>query len=298
MRFPDFLVIGAMKSGTTSLFFDLLTQPRVFFPQDKEPGNLADDGVLTEAGKAAYARLYEPATPRQLCGDASTRYAKLPEFPGVARRARSILGADVRIIYLVREPVARTVSQHYHEFLEGGVVADIDRAVREAPRLVDYSRYAMQIRPWLDAFGADQVRVVRFESYVADRRGVTTDLAGFLGIDPDVERLEPDKAYNRGDRQWARGGLLWRFSRSDLYRSLLRPWLSRDARGRLRDVLLRKPADRPGPPSAATVDFILERVETDVSELTRLVGWNRPPWDLEAVRARYHDAIDPSDGGR
>lgn len=52
-RLPDFLVIGAMKAGTTSLFFDLSANPAIFFPEDKEPHRLANDRALTSAGRAA-----------------------------------------------------------------------------------------------------------------------------------------------------------------------------------------------------------------------------------------------------
>ena len=184
--------------------------------------------------------------------------------------------------------MARTVSQHHHELLEGSVDPDVDRAVRGTPRLVDYSRYAMQIEPWIETFGADKVRVVPFESYIADRPATIGELCRFIGVEPRFEHLDVDKVYNRGDAQWARGGPLWRVSRSGFYRTLLRPWLSRAARGRLRDALLPRGAERPAPPAAATVDFILDRVGDDVAELTRLAGWQEPPWDLEAVRARYH----------
>ena len=51
MRLPDFLIIGAMKSGTTGLFFDLCSHPRVFLPENKEPTRLASDDVLTTEGR-------------------------------------------------------------------------------------------------------------------------------------------------------------------------------------------------------------------------------------------------------
>ena len=60
---PDFLIIGAMKSGTTSLYADLKTHPSIFLPEDKEPSCLASDEVLTDAGQAPYGGV--PG----LCGD-------------------------------------------------------------------------------------------------------------------------------------------------------------------------------------------------------------------------------------
>ena len=91
MRLPDFLIVGAQKAGTTSLYFDLLKNPAVFMPSDKELGNLLDDDVCTPPGRAAYAKRFRRARPDQLCGEATTSYTKLPDHPGVSDRARRVL---------------------------------------------------------------------------------------------------------------------------------------------------------------------------------------------------------------
>ncbi|MGH7540600.1 MAG: hypothetical protein ACRELC_06355, partial [Gemmatimonadota bacterium] len=82
-------------------------------------------------------------------------------------------------------------------------------------------------------------------------------------------------------------GAAWRFSRGRVYRSLLRPLLSRSVRWVLRDLLMPAASERPAPPSLATVDYILDRVRDDVEELGRILGGAEPLWDLAAVRRRY-----------
>ncbi len=62
MRLPDFLIIGAMKSGTISLYFDLGAHPAIFLP-DNELTRLASDEVLTFGGKQAYADSFTGPTP-------------------------------------------------------------------------------------------------------------------------------------------------------------------------------------------------------------------------------------------
>lgn len=287
MRFPDFLIIGAMKSGTTSLYFDLRSNPAIFLPEDKEPTSLADDAVLEGQGRARYARLFGPARPDQVCGEASTGYSKLPEIRGVPERALSLLGSGAKIIYLVREPVARTLSHHYHEVTAGAMEREVDRAVRRHPCLIDFSRYAMQLAPWLERFGLDQIRVVRFEDYVGDRPGVTASICDFLGVPSDTRRLELDKVHNRGEDARVSAGWIWRFSRGAFYRACIRPWISRPVRLRIRALFLPPAGERPAPPSLATVDRILEAVRTDQEELQRMLGADEPLWDLDAVRARY-----------
>lgn len=287
-RFPDFLIVGAMKAGTTTVFRDLATNPAVFFPLDKEPGNLETDAVLTPAGRAEYAAMFSAARTDQVCGEASTTYTKQPEFEGAAGRARELCGPDLSVIYSVREPVARIVSQHHHELLLGEVPADIDRAVREVPRLVGYSRYASQITPWIEAFGSERVRVVRFEDYVSDRPAGASSLCAFLGIAPRPDLVNPDAVFNRSQGKPVDRGVFNRLRQTAPYRRLIRPFVSTELRDRFRHVLLPKAAPRPDPPKPETVDRIIDAVADDAERLRVIMGRAEPVWDLEAIRQKHH----------
>lgn len=265
MFLPSFLIIGAMKAGTTSLYRDLQANPDVFFPVDKEPGSLASDDVLTRKGRRDYAGLYSRAAPGQVCGDASTTYAMRPDVPRVPERARRVVGRDVRVIYLVREPLARIVSHHYHDYVRGVVGESIDEAVRRHSRYVDYSRYAEQAEPWIEAFGSDRVEVVRFEDYISDRRRVVAELSAFIGVRPRPELVEADKVFNRSDGQPVLVGPLRDLHGSGLYGRWIRPRLSPELRHRLRHLLLPKAPPRPGAPSPVTWDYVQERLADDTA---------------------------------
>lgn len=287
-RLPDFLIVGAMKSGTTTLYEDLRSDPRIVFPRGvKEPESLTGDEVLTPEGSRAYAHLYRHAAADQLCGDASTAYTKRPDVEGVPRRSLKLLGRELRVIYIVRDPIARTISHHYHEFARGGIVGPLDEAVHRYPRLIDYSRYAYQLRPWLDTFGPGQVRVVHFESYVQDRLTVVHDLCRFLGLGAFSGIIEHDRAYNSQQHLPIPRGMMWRVSRRGIYRTLIRPLLPRTWRERLRRLLLPAPPSPPPPPSETTLRYLREQLAPDVEELGRVLGSPTVLWDLEAsVRSR------------
>lgn len=278
MKRPGFLIIGAMKAGTTSLYRDLLTNPAVFMPIDKEPECLCHDGVLTDAGLADYLRPFEKARPEQLCGEASTAYTKLPDFPGVPRRARKVLGPDLKIIYLVREPVARTISHHHHDFTYGLVHGDIDRAVREEPRFIAYSRYAMQVEPWIGAYGPERVRIVRFEDYIRARSQTVAELSRFLGITPRPDLVDESRVFNRSQERVVVGGPFGLVQRSPLYRRLIRPMLPHDVKDRLRSALLPVGPGRPVAPNEATIGFIREQLADDTARLNTLLGSPGPVW--------------------
>jgi hypothetical protein len=283
VRLPDFLVIGAMKAGSTTLYEDLRANPGIFVIE-KELDSLS----RPELTAASYGALFAAARPEQVTGDVSATYAKLPQTAGLAERAGTLLGDEFRVIYLVRDPVDRAVSHHFHRLVRRTIDPSIDVAVRADPRLVDYSRYGMQLEPWVDVVGADRVHLVHFERYVADRAGVLTQVLGFLGADLETAAgADLAAVHNRGDERHVAVGGRGRVARSGLYRRHVRPRLPEHARRWLARRILPGPPPRPDPPSAATVDEILERTGPDCARLTQIFGPSAPQWDADATRQRY-----------
>jgi hypothetical protein len=279
-----------MKAGTTSLYRDLLANPAIFFPADKEPGNLADDRVLTEAGRREYELLFSGGSENQIIGDASTTYTKEPDLSGAAKRAREVLGPNVKIVYLVREPIARIISQHYHEYREGLVGGDIDAEARRHSRYVDISSYAMQVSPWIEEFGAERVKIVVFETYVSNRAATVEAVSQFIGAPVRGGIVEPDTHYNRGDEAAVATGFWKAFAASAYYRRLVRPRLPLDTRTLLRNLVMGKPPPRPASPSRATIEYLLQQLREDTARLASLMGRSEPPWRPEDALKRAREA--------
>lgn len=287
LRFPDFLIVGAMKSGTTSLYRDLIGHPQLYFPKDKEPGNLIYDDVLTSLGKSSYAGLFRGARADQVCGEASTVYSQLPDLPGVAQRARQLLPSHLKVLYLVREPVSRIISQYHHDISSGAYNEPIDEAVHLQSRLINYSRYAYQIEPWINAFGRSAVKVIRFEEYIQNRRRMVEEIIRFLGLGPHIGQLREDQIYNRSGNKPVVKGRWATVSQTALYRRMIRPLIPQNIRGSIGRLVLPR-THMPMPvPSIQTVDYILDQVSADVARLQVLVGSDEPFWDFQAVRESY-----------
>ncbi len=282
MRLPDFLIIGAQKAGTTTLYRDLLANPAIFLPMDKEPGNLCEDDVLTDAGRTTYARHFAKASTDQLCGEASTAYTKLPDIPGVSERAKRLFGPQLKVIYLVREPISRIISHHHHELAIGHVSCGIDEAVREDPRFINYSRYAMQITPWLNELGQEQVHIIHFESYIETRVKTLDSVCKFLGVAPRPDTISEGIAYNRSAGKPIPIGPMAALRKSSVYRRFLRPLLSASAKDKIRAALLPKGTARPDPPSAETVRLIVDELGQDVAQLTAIMDRSEPLWNVRA----------------
>jgi hypothetical protein len=211
---PTFLVIGAMKAGTTSLYHYLRAHPEVFMPTIKEPEFFVA-GSNRSKGIEWYRRLFAPAgTEAVALGEASTAYTKHPHFPGVPGRIAELI-PDCRLIYVVRDPVQRIRSHYRMRVREGSEKAPIERAVVQHATYLDYSRYADQVDQYLRCFPADQLLVITSEDLRDARLATTQRVYRFLGIDPDFVPADLDREYYRSDEQpsrslvplWLRKGL-------------------------------------------------------------------------------------------
>ena len=281
---PTFLVIGAMKAGTTTLCRDLDLSPSVFFPTVKEPHTLCLPEVVTPEGRRRYAALFRNARPEMQRGEGSTGYTKRPGIDGVVERARSVLGPDLKLIYIVRHPLARIVSHHQHLIRGGDAPADINEAVRVLPELLDVSRYAMQLEPWVEAFGLDQLRVVVFEDYIGDRQRVVTELCAFLGADVPVDEEAFENVHNAASEALVPPAglrsLSRRITRSQFYKRVVHPRTPRWVRERFKSAVYTRPDQPVVPLTEATRDQLAAVLRDDLDQLHTLFGANAPTWDL------------------
>ena len=204
-RLPDFVIIGAAKAGSTSLWAYLRAHPQVFLPAQKEPEFFLD-GPAAERGLDWYRGLFEHAADARAVGEASVRYTSCaPRAAGVAQRMASVL-PDAKLIYVVRHPVHRMVSQWQHNRSIYAEPLPIERALRTA-RYVEASRYAKRLAPFLAHYPPERVLVVISERLRTERRAVLREVCEFVGVDPDVEIDGLDREWNRSagkrvPREW------------------------------------------------------------------------------------------------
>ena len=260
MAVPDFLVIGAMKAGTTTLYRDLERHPDVFLPQEKEPETLVRFGDDAAAIARDYRSLFRGARPDQVRGEASTAYTKRPDAEGVAQRALDICGPGLRIVYLMRDPVRRLVSHYRHEYGLGETdLAFADALVRH-DRYFDYGRYAWQIEPWLAAFPRENFLFLDFEAYVADRPAALDLVCRHVGIDP-VRMPEPEeaRAFNKSEGKPVARGLAGRLVGSPLYQRGLKRVVPRMLREKAMNTLLPRARDATADLSSETENELRAR---------------------------------------
>ncbi|MBM3320851.1 MAG: sulfotransferase [Candidatus Eisenbacteria bacterium] len=296
MRLPNFLLIGAPKCGTTSLYHYLGQHPEIYLPDRKElhyftyhqlkkqtagPG---DERVLDFAcsTRAEYEAHYREADSFPAAGDLSPSYFCFPES---SRAIREELG-DVRIILSIRDPIEKAYSQYMHLVRDGrehlsfheGLLAEEERIRRGYGFLWRYassSLYADRIDAFVDVFGRDRVKILLFEDLVRSPHSVLRDLFLFLGVDSEF-RPDLSRVYNRSGRP--RSLLLARFLSKQ---SVLARWVSRKSPRGLRTRLSRFLLDfNTGPKEALeerSVEFLRGYFRSDAERLILRIG-RKPNW--------------------
>jgi hypothetical protein len=243
-RRPNLFLVGAQKSGTTTLSVMLASHPNIFMSEPKEPGYLAfgDAGYTALDGygripnartwvtrsERAYLDLFQGADAQAtVLGEASTWY--LSE-PGCAERLREF-SPDARIVLILRHPAERAYSAWCHARRDGEEpCADFDSALeaeasRDAPshllRYREMGRYATYLRRYLRVFGEERVLVLFFEDLLEKPESLWTQCQAFLQV-PEVAM----PAAHRQNRSGVpRSRLLYRLLRSRAFKRRLKALL-------------------------------------------------------------------------
>jgi hypothetical protein len=205
-RLPNFLILGAAKSGTTFLWAEFQRHPDIFMSQTKEPTFFTDSFHVT--GHApAYARLFADAGDARWIGEASHIYMTSPES---ADAVRSFLNPE-RFVVILRDPIERAHSLYNHMSRQGREWATSFEAglAREERRLndprhrqsahnafmnfayVESGRYGAQLQRYFDLFGRDRFEVVFFEELLENPVAVMTSLYDFLDVEPILDVGKP-----------------------------------------------------------------------------------------------------------
>ncbi len=257
-QLPSFVVIGAMKCGTTSLHGYLDSHPDVCMSRDKETDYFIAEHNLGRGAAWYRGQFADSAAAR---GESSPNYTKEHLFPGVARRMAGLL-PDARLIYCIREPVARMVSHYVHNFAHGREGRSFEAAVAEADNnYLLTSSYARQLRPFLEHYGEDRLLLVSAEALRGEPLAVMTAIFEHIGVTPAGDAGRFSREVHSSERKKRRSPLEIRVS-NPVLRRLMRPLLPR----RLTE---RRSFDRPAVPEALRGE-LMQRLAPDLAATAAL----------------------------
>lgn len=198
MRKPDFIIIGAMKSATTTLHDQLAAHAGIFMSTPKEP-NFFSDEAEWKRGLDWYFGLFAAAREGDLCGESSTHYTKLPTHARTIDRIAEHV-PDAKFIYVMRHPIDRLISHYIHEWTQRVIDEPLSRAIDAHPELVQYGQYAMQLRPYIERFGRERVLPVFFDRLNAHSQDELERVCRFIGYHPQPEWRELPPSNVSGER--------------------------------------------------------------------------------------------------
>lgn len=325
MHLPDFIIIGAAKAGTTSLYKALSHHPDIFFSSVKEPEFFSRDDRYNEA-LDGYTVLFDGARDNQLVAEASTNYTLAPHFPLTAKRIKHHL-PNAKLIYIMRQPVDRAYSyyvqltKHYqnasgdrkvHRSFEDFILperrataaprekalASFDTQLPDVPELMlSGSDYVHQIETYLEHFDRNKMLFLKFEDFTRAPETTLRQITDFLDLPPlpsKALKAENTKTNVAADyfRTRAEDAAV-----SDLGQRLGPLWkikqlLPAGLRGKLRTTLLPLLSPTAMPPAkmeAATRDMLNRRFAAQYDRLSELTGLNFDEWKQAAFSARFQE---------
>lgn len=186
-RIPDFIIIGSMKSGTSTLYEYLSRHLEIFMAVPKEPQFFSRDEVYGR-GIHWYRTLFAGARPGQVCGEASTCYTRLLEYPQAADRLAQHV-PEAKLIYVMRHPVERAYSHYVHlmgERWNSGrrPLLTFEDALEEYPTILDTSNYCRQIMQYFRYFPRRNLFLCTLEDLESHPSAILEAIQAFLGVTP------------------------------------------------------------------------------------------------------------------
>lgn len=281
MALPDFLCVGAQKSGTTSIHDILNAHPEVFVPREKELHFFDDDKNFTR-GPEYYERFFKDVQNETAVGEITPSYMFLEDVPG---RIRATLSDGVRLIFMLRNPADRAFSHYLMSRWQGYETETFLRALElEGDRLqvgghverlsfsyLERGFYSACIKRYLRHFSREQMHFVIFDDEFMQRREDTLrGLFEFLGVQSDV-RISIDAHSHKT--------VLPRFGPLNRIMRNVRPFLSKTLPKGLKHSVKSRLGHSPEKIDPDVREKILkEHFMDDIHELEELLGRDLRIW--------------------
>ena len=297
-RLPDFLVVGAARAGTTSLYYYLCEHPGVFVPAVKEPNYFGLEGLVADFRDPSspqsvnkwsvtrldqYRALFAAAGPVHVCGECSPFYLYSERAPGIIKSHVP----DIKLVAILRNPIARAFSSYMY-FRNSGLepLNSFREALGEDERRIEegwwfiwhYKRtglYYEQLSRYLDCFQPEQILILLYEDLAADPRGTVQRIFEFIGVDRTFAP-KLDLVYG------ASGALTTPLAERLLFkenalRKTARLALPRGLKARLAAALKRRFLTKVSV-DPATRAYLADYYRADVAKLSNLIGRDLRGW--------------------
>jgi len=291
------MIIGASKCATTTICNHLRQQrqhPDVCLIACKEPHFFSRDEVYTR-GFDWYESLYDEAGDKKMRGENSNTYTMKEVFPETVSRIVSY-APDLKLIYLVRDPITRIESFWLQKRANGreGAHYDFNTAVRVNRHwLVDASNYWQQINAYRPHFPDERIHIIFYEDFTANPDAVMRRFFEFLDVDSDVPLANSNLHMGTTSGKPVARNTLSRLRSYSIFRKAVK-LIPESVRNPLKERLfLRKFEGRPQW-NQKTREWVADILEADTRKFLEYYGKPADFWNLRGLESgskRGSDAV-------
>jgi hypothetical protein len=279
MPLPDFIVGGAPKCGTTSLFQYLSQHPKIFTSDPKEPNFFVSEGGEKRVRgmkftRREYEELFDEKRPEQVAGEASTEYLFRADVS--APKIKKVV-PDVKLIFVLRNPVERCYSDYWYRFHTGHIPLSktFSSVVSDPSHMIfNGGKYKHGISMFFSHFCQDQILVLLTEDLSENSAKTLRRVCRHVGVEADFRF---DLSVRHNETKYPRSVRLCRWI------GHIAPGLSQWAaktrwiRGLRSRLLFSADAEKP-PMSESVRRKLADRYEQDIEELEHLIGRDLSHW--------------------
>jgi len=279
-RWPNFFIVGAPKSGTTSLFAYLKTVPDIFMPEIKEPNffsivNVPEDSHTKPIrDRKKYLELFKKVKDEKIIGEASVSYLSDPQAPKLIHK----VSPNAKILISLRDPVERAHSNYLHLKRLGRVNFSFNELLHRAAKEGgdDYKAnlglygglYSENVKRYVDTFGSNQVKILIFEEWIKDAKNTVEEILEFLGIDFIYDDFK-EEVYNKFGI--ARGPIAQALLRNKKLKRFAKRKVPSPIRRFVKQKVILKSQPKPKM-DKDDIMFLVDFYRKDVEELKKNVG--------------------------
>tara|TARA_E500000331_G_scaffold345752_1_gene383712 strand:- start:11356 stop:12258 length:903 start_codon:yes stop_codon:yes gene_type:complete len=291
---PNLLIIGAAKSGTTSLHNYLKQHPELYMTDHKEPHFLINNEIgLRRIHKAVnniedYQQMFEGSSEYKYRGESSVMYLPFPQI--AIPNIKKYLDDNVKIIIMLRNPVERAYAGYLHNIryntseslpFEDAIKKSEDRYhankdMTPDTRYLHVGLYYNQVKQYFDTFGKN-VHVIIYDDYVFDINKSIKELFYFLG----VRNIQIDSSKRHMVGGWVFKNFLLRklMIPKNSFKSFIKYLLPNTKfRKQIRQGVMRLGSSKPPEISINMSTFLKSYYKEDVRKLSSLLGVNLNHW--------------------
>ncbi len=278
---PNFIIIGGLKCGTTSIHHYLGLHPDIHMSKPKELNFFAAEQNW-DLGLDWYKGRFDDRV--KINGESSPHYTNRPRFNGVAERIHEYC-PDARLVYMVRDPIKRILSHWVHATGAGYETREfVETLSKPDTSYIHRSMYWMQLQPYLELFDPGQIEVITQEELGSNRDATMKKAFSFLGLDENFTSEQWDRQWEKsGAKQDSKYQVMERLIKLPGFRSLDRNFdrLPESMRWMVERAV--HDPDKPPAPKPEIPDGLMTtlkgRFREDVAGLERHVGHKFDGWN-------------------